>query len=151
MNELNKNQEKTPPTDNLISILQIRTDALIKYSQRIWTLFNWFLTLQVAILGYYFRTMQLDSHTLAVPIVGLTLSVLWLLIGINDFKSFNKHKSVKTEIEKKVSKNLNISNLLGYNQSEKEQNKKFEFRQTYMLMIFPIIVFLLWLYIVVGN
>jgi len=163
MKEPIENKNTSPSTEHLLSLLQIRTDALIQYSQRIWTLFNWFLTLHVAMVGYYFGIIQAKNLTLAIPLMGVVLSFLWLLIGIEDYQTFLKHKKIKKAIEGKVAERMSLTKVFneikkknksekGKNESE-EQNKseeeKNKFNQTHMLMIFPILTCVFWIYVAI--
>jgi hypothetical protein len=52
----NKNREIYSDNQKqlLIELLKIRTNSLVSYSNRVWQVFNWFVTINIGILGFLF-------------------------------------------------------------------------------------------------
>ena len=114
-------------------------------------------------VGYYFGIIQAKNLTLAIPLMGVVLSFLWLLIGFKDYQSFFKHKEIKKAIEGKVAERMLLLEVFnefekqnkseeGKNEFEKQNNNrkvKLEFNQTHMLMIFPLLTCLFWIYVAI--
>ena len=101
-------------------------------------------------VGYYFGIIQAKNLTLAIPLMGVVLSFLWLLIGFKDYQSFFKHKEIKKVIEGKVAERMLLLEV--FNEFEKQNNNrkvKLEFNQTHMLMIFPMLTCVFWIYVAI--
>jgi ABC-type uncharacterized transport system permease subunit len=133
--------------DLLMNLLQIRTDSLVNYSNRVWLIFNWFVTLNIGVLGF-FLTKQATDFTISIIIVGFLSSMLWFMIGIQDFKSMEKHKLIKKEVEKIVLGQLDQPTLNKVMFPEKE---KFEFQQTWSLFAVPIVFAFIWILFFYTN
>ncbi|ETR67061.1 MAG: hypothetical protein OMM_12003 [Candidatus Magnetoglobus multicellularis str. Araruama] len=129
---------------------EVRMNALSEYSDRVWNRFNWFLTLQLAIFGFYFT--QIDKLSLqpliakGIPIVGITISVLWCLMGAEDYVSMRKHGKRTLEVENKV-KEAFLQEKYDFEVSVRRSFIRF--RQTWLLFLFPILVTGAWFYVAI--
>lgn len=94
---------------HLLEIVKMRTDALVNYSNRVWKIFNWFQTLNVAILGLILtKQVVTNENIFQLATISLLLFISWFFIGLNDFLSTEKHKKIKNYIEKYMFTSLNI-------------------------------------------
>jgi len=147
-NKKTETNETCMGLSNLISLYEIIMNAQIQYSQRVWTLFNWFLTIHIGIAGFYLiQNVESSSFTL-IPIIALIISTLWIFIGYEDYNSMNKHnkkrKAIEDEVIAKIKDCIELTkpNRLGEDDKSARITK---IRQTWALVIFPIIVFVFWL------
>ena len=142
-NEMKDSNDSFEGLSSLISLYEIIMNAQIQYSQRVWTLFNWFLTIHIGIAGFYL-IQGVDSSSFAfIPIIALIIAILWIFIGYQDYKSMNKHnyrrKTIENEVIIKI-ENCKVSTLSdSFNEDEKSL-----IRQTWALFVFPVIVLLFW-------
>lgn len=65
--------------DILLEVYKTRVELLIAQGNRLWTRFNYFLTVEVALGALYYI-----HHAMAAPVIGLVFSCLWYLIAAND-------------------------------------------------------------------
>ncbi len=82
--------------NELIHHYEVRMLALSSYSELAWNRFNWFLTLQIVIIGFFFSQIERIAAqqflATAIPSIGLIVTMLWLLMGFEDFRSLRRHK-----------------------------------------------------------
>jgi hypothetical protein len=135
--------------DHLISYYQVRSSAWLGYAGIVWNRFNWLLTLQLGIIGYYFTVVSTNNlgvfSKYNIPTIGLIISLLWLFMGVEDFKSMKKHRSLVKELESKIESELLIlKEPIGTDDFSKRQ-----FHQTYLLFIFPIVSITNWCLVLV--
>jgi hypothetical protein len=132
--------------DQLVEILKLRTSSLVSYSNRVWLMFNWFLTFNVGFFAFLFSKESEVFPRFFILLIGLLISILWFFIGLNDFISMKKHKEIKKNIEVEVAKTLNIQSLLFY-----PERKCFKYNQTKTLIIIPVFTSLFWLFFLVMK
>ena len=145
---------KNEMLSDVIHYYEVRMSALSEYSDRVWNRFNWFLTLQLAIFGFYFS--QLDKITLfsffksGVPIIAIIVALLWVVMGVEDYISMRKHGKRKNEVEKHVNRLFKNQDIIFKFQAQKSFIR---FRQTWLLFLFPILTAISWLaiHIIIGN
>lgn len=140
------------PTENndtmnaLVHYYEARVLALSEYSGLVWNRFNWFVTLQVAIFGFYFaqfgKTTSQYLLEYGAPFVGMTIALIWTVMGAEDRKSQTKHGKITKDIESRIRESLNFKPL--------EQGSSY-FRQTRLLVLFPCLVLGAWMVIVVAK
>ena len=130
---------------DLIHYYEVRMTALSEYSDRVWNRFNWFLTLQLAILGFFFTQIdKLVSHPFVakgVPVVGVVVAVLWALMGAEDYFSMRKHGKRTTEVELRVKESFLRK---GFDFEIAVRKSFINFGQTWLLFLFPLVVVFLW-------
>ncbi len=100
-------KEPTPTTlAELVHYYEVRMLALTGYSTQIWNRFNWFLTLELAIFGFFFtRLTHLPSNSaVIVPIIGIVIATLWTLIGSEDYVSMKRHGQITTKVDEELRK-----------------------------------------------
>ena len=56
-------------------------------------MFNWFVTINIGILGFLFSNHNTVLNSFYIYLIGLLLNILWLYIGINDYLSMEKKDS----------------------------------------------------------
>ncbi|MDM8561255.1 hypothetical protein [Candidatus Parabeggiatoa sp. HSG14] len=142
--------EKEPiPTTlaELVHYYEVRMMALTGYSTQIWNRFNWFLTLELAIFGFFFTRLGAlpPNSAVIVPIIGVVIAVLWTLIGSEDYISMKRHGQATTGVEKEIRKTFYEQGIDFNNQIKKSFIK---FRQTWILFLFPVIVTISWLFFI---
>ena len=135
--------------DHLISYYQVKSSAWLGYAGIVWNRFNWLLTLQLGMIGYYFTVVSTNNLGLFskynIPAIGLIVSLLWLFMGVEDFKSMKKHRSIVKGLESKIENELSKSKEL----IEIDNFSKSQFHQTYLLFIFPIVSITNWCLVLV--
>lgn len=138
---------------HLLEIVKMRTDALVNYSNRVWKIFNWFQTLNVAILGLILtKQVVTNENIFQLATISLLLFISWFFIGLNDFLSTEKHKKIKNYIEKYMFTSLNIREELDQEKnSPKGIITLLGFNQTKTLFISPIINSIISIIIIVNN
>jgi hypothetical protein len=130
----------------IVEILKLRTSSLVSYSNRVWLIFNWFITFNLSFFAFFF-TFKIDCYVSNVVLIaGFLINGLWLLIGINDYFSMKKHKEIKEKIEVRVAEILNIQNIL-----LDQKPKYLKYNQTKTLFIIPILTSLFWLFFLVMK
>jgi hypothetical protein len=131
-----------------VNYYSIKMSALSEYSTMIWNRFNWFLTLQVAILGFYFSQLtKIDASSvvlIGVPVAGLIVAILWAIMGIEDYLSIRRHGKRTKELDKHV-RGLFLNQEICIYQND--QNGRIEFKQTSLLYYFPMLTMTSWIVI----
>ena len=126
--------------DKIINIYNIRMTKLGAYSTLVWNRFNWLVTLQIALLGFFFS--QIDKKQaeikilfeISIPVIGLVLSVLWLMLGKEDYFTLKKQKEEIKCLSNIINEKLNL--LVSLNK------KRINFSQSIFLFLFPILTFI---------
>lgn len=134
----------------LVHYYEVRMMALSEYSDRVWNRFNWFMTVEVASFGFFFtQAEKLSSQLLlqnGIPLVGIAIAILWSLMGVEDYLSLRKHGKRTTEVENQVKGKFKAAGL----DFEVEVRKSFiNFRQTWLLFLFPCLVVVSWVVVFV--
>ena len=131
---------------DVVHYYEVRMSALSDYSNGVWNRFNWFLTLQLAIFGFYFsqsnKIGEISLFESGVPIVGVIVAILWLIMGAEDFISMNKHGKKTTKVEDRVLELLSEQNIKF---NFKVKKSVIRFRQTWLLFLFPALLIASWL------
>lgn len=123
---------------HLVEIVKMRTDALVSYSNRVWTVFSLFQTLNLAIIGAIFTKQTIgENQVIFLGIISLFLSTIWYILGLNDYRSMEKHKNIKKIVEEKLFVLLNISEVLVQAEKPKHRRVVYGFNQTKTLYIIP--------------
>ena len=132
---------------DLTQYYRIRMSALSKYSNIVWNRFNWFLTLSVAIFGLYFNKIEQSSYYLfkyGIPTIGIVLSILWFLMGIEDYFTLQSHKKKVSKINKYIKDSFAEGNIdIGI----EKRNFFINFSQSILLYVYPLISILSWVLI----
>ncbi len=134
--------------DHLISYYQVKSSAWLGYASIVWNRFNWVLTLQLGMIGYYFSVVPANNLGLFskfnIPAIGFIVSLLWLFMGLEDFKSMKKHRSIVKGLESQIETELSKPKVpIGIDSLSKSL-----FHQTYLLFVFPIISLSNWCLII---
>ena len=136
----------------LLELLKIRTNSLVSYSNRVWQMFNWFVTINIGILGFLFSNQNTVLNSFYIYLVGLLLNILWLFIGINDYLSMEKHKRIKGKIENELYNSYDLSIFLDpSSQNENPIFLRLKFDQTKTLFIVPLFCIILWILIYLNS
>jgi len=69
--------------DFLLADYQLKAKYLTDHFSRMWTRFNFFLTIESALLGISFHK-DYSAHSMFISLTGMTLSVAWYYFGITD-------------------------------------------------------------------
>jgi hypothetical protein len=76
----------------LVRDYEVKADYLSGHQQRLLTRFNFFVTLETALFGSEFIFGEGGLHRREVAVVGMLLSVVWLLVGVDDARILRIHK-----------------------------------------------------------
>ncbi|WP_143169336.1 RipA family octameric membrane protein [Vibrio quintilis] len=136
----------------LVHYYEVRMVALSEYSDRVWNRFNWFMTVEVAAFGFFFsQAGKIASQSLlqnGIPLVGIIVALLWGLLGAEDYVSMRKHGKITTDVEQKVKEQFERIGLT----FDVEVRKSFvNFRQTWLLFLFPCLVAISWVVVFVVT
>jgi len=130
--------------ENLIHFYEVKMNGFSAYSNIVWGRFNWFLTLELALIGFFFT--QADKYSnygfleYLIPFAGLTISVIWGAMGFTDFHSVNRQKNFTVELSEAVYSALEpVYRREGENGTETDL-----MRQTRLLYLLPILVVCVW-------
>jgi hypothetical protein len=75
------------PDQRLLEEYKIQIQSLANHYTRLWTRFNFFLTIHTALLISFvglFRGRDLTAAAIPIPALGVLMSVVWYLIGAQD-------------------------------------------------------------------
>ena len=137
--------------DQLISYYQVQSSAWLGYAGIVWNRFNWMLTLQLAMIGFFFTNYSKTSFSVIyqfhISTVGLIVAILWLFMGIEDFRSMDKHRKRVKNLERKIEKELVDTNI----KTNPSKVGRSIFRQSYLLIVFPTVAVISWLVTVLVN
>ena len=124
---------------------EVRLMALSQYSDRAWNRFNWLLTLQLAVFWLYFtqfeKLLSVPFLRIGIPCAGLIVAARWGVIGGEDYVSMRKYGKRVSEIEDNL---FSYFAQYGFVFSDSLKKSLLGFRQTWLLFVFPSIVFLCW-------
>lgn len=137
-------------TDNLVVYYEIRMSVLSNYSSIVWNRFNWILTLQLTIFGFYLLNIEKDIPQLriSVLIIGVVVCILWLIMGAEDYVSLKNHKGKTSEIDILLKSKFGNEGIILNNE---KNSRLFKFRQSWLLFIFPLTTILIWVYLLQTN
>ncbi len=142
-----KEQNPTVLVAELVHYYEMRMIALTNYSTQIWNRFNWFLTLELAIFGFFFTQFGAlpPNSAIIVPIIGIVIAVLWTLIGSEDYLSVKRRRQATAGVDQKIRKIFSEQGI----EFETQTKKSFtNFRQTWILFLFPMIVAVSWVFFI---
>lgn len=139
------------PITALLHYYEIRMSALSVYSELVWNRFNWLLTLQVAIASF-FLTRHGDEavgvvQTWRVPAVGMTVSIVWGLMGLGDFRSLQRIRGKTKQINRELQK-LFPHHVALPGSGELNPHKP---SQTWLLFCLPAFTAVLWVVLAVWS
>jgi hypothetical protein len=140
-----KNTSLPSDKSHLVEIVKMRTDSLVNYSNRVWKIFYWFQVFNLTILGAILTKQITDLiPVLFLGLTSLFLSFLWFFLGVNDFLSMEKHKTIKNYLEKDLYIQLDIEEKLQETVKKNLHKKliKFNFNQTKVLFLAPVFNFI---------
>ena len=148
MDILSENMERVNSDlelNDLTSLYHTRMYVQAEYSKLIWKRFNWFLAIEAGLIGLYF-TKSVLTHQLMMyaPIIGMSIAILWLIMGQEDQKSAQKHKRKGRQIE-----NIILYNHLDAIEKKKETHTSW--RQTNILWGVPLLISIFWICTVCLN
>jgi hypothetical protein len=76
----------------LVRDYEVKADYLSGHQQRLLTRFNFFVTLETALFGSEFIFGEGGVPRREVAVVGIFLSIVWLLVGVDDARILRIHK-----------------------------------------------------------
>ena len=130
--------------NSLCSVFQTRMGAFSNYSNQVWNRFNWLLTLQVGIAGFFLTNHSSDSYSSKATIfLALLICILWLLMGIEDRKNLKKHSERVETCHQKILEEINPKGIKAL-RDESQGN----FSQTSLLYLFPAISMIGWVIVI---
>lgn len=138
------------PLAELLHYYEIRMAAFSSYAELAWNRFNWLLTLQVAISGFYVTQAPAPSEgarllggipiTWAVPALALAVAAVWATVGWADFRSLRRFHEKSKAVENSVRDQF----LLTGHPVPTAKAASRPIRQTWLLFALPLFWALVW-------
>lgn len=132
--------------DELIHYYGVKMNGLSSYSSIVWNRFNWILTLELAAFGLFLTKEKASiSDSISIDefcVVGIVITTLWIVMGLLDYRSLDRHKESTKYLEKKVRMKLK--------EPVHDNDGHSLFRQTWILFLFPMMVILIWIYLFIN-
>jgi len=128
----------------LLDLYKLKFNMLNNYVNRSWQRFNWLFTIESAWLSLYFT---MDKYKLLLNkeifwiIIGIIISFLWFIMGLEDYSSIKSYSEDVKKLEK------DIYNFIHYNE-DNENKRRFNIKQTLFLWFIPLIFFVIWIFII---
>lgn len=145
MNKKNSNYSSEELLNCLCSVFQTRMEAYSNYSNQVWNRFNWLLTLQTGIAGFFISNFSSSAGSAkGVIFLAIIVCVFWLLLGIEDFYGLKKQSERVKSCQKIIIERLEPFEK-GVLELQKENPKFLNFRQTSLLFFLPLVVLIAWL------
>lgn len=146
MTKKSNNISNVDSLNNLCSVFQTRMAAYSNYSNQVWNRFNWLLTLQVGIAGFYINnSLTSPNSTKKAIFLALTVCILWLLMGIEDYFGLKRSYEKVKACNKIIVEKMDISKAEAKELEQVKDERKLAFRQTSLLYVFPATTLLAWL------
>lgn len=127
--------------NKILYYYEIKMNGFGSFSTVVWSRFNWFLTIELAVLSVYLKFMTGELKQVAhleFFIAGLIVTSLWLILGIEDFMSHRRTKERLNKLEDDISELLN---------KDIENSPSKFWGQSLMLIITPILLGGFWVYL----
>jgi len=130
--------------DILLDLYKLKFNMLNNYVNRSWQRLNWLFTIESAWLSLYFT---IDKYKILLKkelfwiIVGIIISFLWFIMGLEDHFSIKSYSEDVKKLEK------DIYNFIHYNE-DNENKRRFNIKQTSFLWFIPLIFFVIWIFII---
>lgn len=145
MNKKNINHVCEEVLNCLCSVFQTRMEAYSNYSNQVWNRFNWLLTLQTGIAGFFLSNFSSSAGSAkGVIFLAIVVCVFWLLLGIEDFYGLRKQSERVKSCQKIIIARLEPFEK-GVLELQKENPRFLNFRQTSLLFFLPLVVLIAWL------
>lgn len=145
MNKKNINHVCEEVLNCLCSVFQTRMEAYSNYSNQVWNRFNWLLTLQTGIAGFFLSNFSSSAGSAkGVIFLAIVVCVFWLLLGIEDFYGLRKQSERVQSCQKIIIARLEPFEK-GVLELQKENPRFLNFRQTSLLFFLPLVVLIAWL------
>ena len=113
------------------------------YVNRAWQRFNWFITLTFALISIILSNFEkiYNNHTLFIlwSVSGFVLSLIWAVIGYEDFRSIGEYSKQIKNLETRLLKKIDTVYL-----DLLTHKRKFNIKQTLWLFLIPCLFSLLW-------
>ncbi len=145
MNKKNNNYSSEEVLNCLCSVFQTRMEAFSNYSNQVWNRFNWLLTLQTGIAGFFLSNISSTANSASsIIILAIFICFFWLLLGIEDFYGLKNH-SGRVKLCQKIIVSRIQSHEKEFSELEIEDSQIIKFKQTSLLFIFPATILIAWL------
>jgi len=141
--------DKSFEPKDIMPFYQTKMYIQAEYLKLAWKRFNWFLFVEAGMLSLYFTKLNIDNEFVKIGLfsIGITVSCLWLVMGIEDQKSALKHK-----IKGKIVENIFLDNYFTFPRHNKSRHSNvLKFRQTSLLWMSPFLIIAIWIYIFLRN
>lgn len=131
--------------ESILYYYEVKMQGLGSYSNIVWSRFNWFLTLELALLGFLFtQAANFPSYNMLKIVIwfaGVLVSIFWLTLGRLDYSSLERHSERGRELN-----NIIVDSLPSLPPTLKSKNihDKSHFRQTKILFILPGALIVCW-------
>ncbi len=146
--------KKNDNIEGLLHFYEIKMQGMGSYSSIVWSRFNWFVTLELALLGFLITKSgnlpEYDTLKLVILVAGVIVSAFWLILGILDYRSLGRHSESIRTLSFKIEKILGLIDSTTSNTTVKKgptslitKMKRF-FRQTVLLCVLPLVFIICW-------
>ena len=107
--KLNKNQ-----ANFLTEAYKLRAHLYSEHTGRMWTRFNYLLTANIALFGFFLNTLFEEMppiNSTLFPVGGIMISIIWYVLGAQDRYYFEGFRIQTQEVEKAITDILGIEQL----------------------------------------
>jgi|APSaa5957512622_1039677.scaffolds.fasta_scaffold15104_2 hypothetical protein len=145
----------------LTEAYKLRARLYSEHTGRMWTRFNYLLTANIALFGFFLNSLfekMPPLNSVLFPIGGIIISIIWYVLGTQDRYYFEGFRVQTQEVEKA------ITNALGIEQLEKRVFAKPEKVKTSFLTkrwqkislsrlpaLVPLVFLLLWIFLLLAR
>jgi hypothetical protein len=111
MEKRNKQKEKN---DFLKEVYRLRIQLYGEFSGRMWTRFNFLLTAEIGVAGFFIANSTNSEWNNALwlfPVVGGLISLIWYILGAQDRYYFEGFRMQVQHLENKITEELGIEDV----------------------------------------
>ncbi len=108
-NELNSKQ-----VEFLFEAYKLRAQLYSEHTGRMWSRFNYLLTGNVALFGFFFSVFLDDKSLTGIilfPLVGMIISIIWFVLGAQDRYYFEGLRKQTQHVERIIANELGMTQL----------------------------------------
>lgn len=149
---LSENCQMENNNEFFLEAYRTRVQMLITQGDRLWTRFNYFLAIELALTGLYFVYKVNPT-----PIIGIVFSFIWYIISAQDFYFLREHRERVNQFEKDIilpmvqKKFVPLTEKIeGIKRSPLSFRTKY-FTVTHSAVYFPILFMIFWLFFFIQG
>jgi hypothetical protein len=111
---MEKKDKLTDKIDFLTDVYKLRIQFFSEHTSRMWTRFNFLLTAEIGLLGFFLSAWAeplWQSKVWLFSIIGLFLSAVWYLLGVQDRYYFEGYRKQIQYLEDQFAREYNIEDI----------------------------------------